>query len=957
MAKTDLSPINVVAELERCGWPFEFAGEDEVRCRCPFHEDEMPSCSVNVEKKLFQCQAAGCRKKGDFLTFLAGALKTQRRVVWEELSQRYDFDAEVKVINPATVERYHQALWGAKPMLKELRLRGITEDMLRRHRIGYHNGRVTIPVSNTSGVIVNVRRYLPGAPGPDKMRNTRGHGKVRLYPVEQLSYDTVVVCGGELKAVVSAHHLNPHKIGAVTATAGEGNWEHDFSKRLREKRIYVCFDVDDAGSVGADKVCARVKGDASWVGKVELPLDRDKYPHGDVNDWFGREKATAEMFLALLESTKEWEPVVAATYRDDEPAVDVHLASAVKAEYTARRVRVKAVISAMDTAPYVIPSKVQTSCTRNQDGCSACPVFAATPDEHGFVSLDISPESPGVIEMVAAPKKAQREAIMASLGVPGCKTAEFRPVEYFNVEDVRLSPQLEISERQADHIMQPALCVGHGLELNESYQLAGRMFPHPKTQQSVLLISTYVATQDALSNYAPTVDQLGELAVFQPAEWTVEGMQAKLDELYDDLEANVTRIFQRRDLHVAIDLVYHSVLLLNFDRRVVKGWAEALVLGDSSQGKTETTTQLMRHYGLGERVECKNATVAGLLGGLQQMGTRWFVTWGVIPTHDKRLVVLEELKGASPEVIAKLTDMRSSGIAEIPKIEKRRTHARTRLIALSNPRSDSPLSTYSFGVEAARELVGGLEDIRRFDLVLLVSADEIDAAALNELMRSRPKVKHRHTSELCRRCVLWAWTREPEQVEITEKAFAASLDESTRLCNKFSEVIPIVDRGSMRFKLARLAAALACRTFSCGKNPEVVVVRNCHVLYVSQLLDRVYSGRVSGYLDFSNAVQAQGTLLNPNKVKAHVLQVPYPSDFVEQMLHTNEIELRDICDWCGWDKGDGLQLLSYLVRKHALVRDGRGYRKTPPFIELLKALKLSPEMKVLDRPEFLEEEF
>ena len=99
------------------------------------------------------------------------------------------------------------------------------------------------------------------------------------------------------------------------------------------------------------------------------------------------------------------------------------------------------------------------------------------------------------------------------------------------------------------------------------------------------------------------------------------------------------------------------------------------------------------------------------------------------------------------------------------------------------------------------------------------------------------------------------------------------------------------------------------------------------------------------------------TLLNPDRVRARVLQVPFPSDFIEQMLHTNEIELRDVCDWCGWDKGDGIPLLSYFVRKHALVRDGRGYRKTPPFIELLKQLKTSPEVKVLDRPEFLEEEF
>ena len=73
--------------------------------------------------------------------------------------------------------------------------------------------------------------------------------------------------------------------------------------------------------------------------------------------------------------------------------------------------------------------------------------------------------------------------------------------------------------------------------------------------------------------------------------------------------------------------------------------------------------RLMDHYKLGARHECKNATSAGLLGGLQQLGSRWFVSWGIIPMHDKRLVVLEEIKGTPIEVLAKLTDMRSSGIA------------------------------------------------------------------------------------------------------------------------------------------------------------------------------------------------------------------------------------------------------------------------------------------------------
>ena len=399
-------------------------------------------------------------------------------------------------------------------------------------------------------------------------------------------------------------------------------------------------------------------------------------------------------------------------------------------------------------------------------------------------------------------------------------------------------------------------------------------------------------------------------------------------------------------------------MLFNFDGKLTKGWVESLITGDSSQGKSETIIRLMKHYGVGERIECKNATVAGLLGGLQQVssGNRWFVTWGVIPTHDKRLVILEEIKGTSTDVIGKLTDMRSSGVAEIPKIEKRRTHARTRLIMVSNPRSDMPLSAYNFGIEAVRELIGGLEDIRRFDVVLLTSAEQIPVDTLNKLQRYRPKVKHPHTDKLCHSLILWAWTRDSEQVLFTPEATDLILSEATRLCSIFTEIIPIVDRGSMRFKISRLAIALACRTFS-EQDLHAVIVRECHVKYVTKFLEETYSKNIFGYKDFSDAIGASNVLIDPEMLTKRILQTPFPHDFVQQLLYTNAIEFRDICDWCGWEKGATTQMLSLLVRKNALQRDGRGYRKTAKFIVFLKELLKSKEMKASERPDYVGEEF
>ena len=559
--------------------------------------------------------------------------------------------------------------------------------------------------------------------------------------------------------------------------------------------------------------------------------------------------------------------------------------------------------------------------------------------------------------MVAESKKGQKDALREGLRIPFCKVIEFTTLTHYNVEDIRLSPQLEIASQHNDSVMLPALSISHGLEMNVTYGFEGRTYPHPKTQQATLLVSSSKPTQDSLSSHKPTDEELDELACFQPVDWTVDALRSKLNSVYSDLEANVTRIYKRRKLHLAIDLAYHSCLFFRFDKRIVKGWVEVLVVGDSSQGKTETSSSLMKHYGLGEKVECKNATVAGLLGGLQQIGGRWFVAWGIIPTHDRRLVILEELKGASQEVISKLTDMRSSGVAEIPKIEKRRTHARTRLIALSNPRSDQPISAYNYGVDAIKELIGSPEDIRRFDFILIVASSQIKASDLNKLARHRPEVKETYTSDLCHRLILWIWTRSVDQVEITEDATELILDKATLLCERFSDVIPIVDRGSMRLKLARLSSAIAARCFSTGPSKQILVVRPCHVEFIYDLLDSTYGDAVFGYADFSEAYNRTRRILKPEDVKKRIFATPFPRDFIEQMLYVDDLELRDISDWCGWDRGEAIELLSFLVRKHAIQRVGRQYRKTADFIELLKELQDSDDLKIVDRPEHIQEDF
>lgn len=947
---TELDAVEVLHELERLGIKWETVNETEVRVKCPSHSDDHASCSISTEKKLFRCHTAGCGAKGDFLTFISLVEKIKRQQVVDYVRKEYRV-SPTKTISRESVERFHKGIWSAEACLHQLRIRAISDETIRAYRLGVDNKeRITIPIFNEDGKCVNIRRYRPGAPDNVKMTNTKGHGKsTHLYPVDQLSYDKIVVAGGECKALAVLERLNQHGIGSVSVTAGEGHWIPQFNSLLEGKAVYICYDIDAAGVKGARKVATRLHNSAAEVRIIRLPLDIDEYPKGDVNDYL---YAGGDL-LSLIEDAEVFSP------SEDEAEVaeykSVSLAHVTSVKNARSPVETIGVITAYDTTPYIVPKTVSVDCTRDQPFCSECPVFAKPNPPDGFVTLTIRKDNPSIPEYVNAGNRQKNTVTKQALGIPSpCKVCTFHEQGVYNVDDVRVAPALDVQMFASENVMLPTLCVREADSLPESnitYRFRGRVHPHPKTQQAVFLVNSMEPADDALSSFEPGDFTLESLKACNPDSWTVEGVNAKLEKIYDDLSANVTRIYDRQSLHLFADLVWHSALMMTFDGRVEKAWTEILVIGDSSQGKTEVSSRLREHYGLGSRVDAKGASVAGLIGGVIQTGNRWMIEWGMFPRCDRTMLILEELKGASEVVIGKLTDMRSSGIATIEKVKKGATMARVRLLAVSNPRGNVELASYSHGVRSAVDLTGSLEDLRRFDAVYFVSAGDIDATRLTQLTSHRPDVEHNYTSDLCRQVILWAWSRTADQVIVDEESKATILEETKRLCDEFVDAIPIVDKGSQRLKLARLSIALAARLGSFDPDdPSKLKLRPCIVKAMSQLLIDHYNSSSAGYGSFSRSYKETYRLRGEKEIVSAILTSPFPDDFIDSALHCDTIDIQAVQDWTGYDKSEAQRLVSLLVRKRALFREERYYRKNPAFNDLLFRLKDSAELERTRKP-------
>ena len=350
-------------------------------------------------------------------------------------------------------------------------------------------------------------------------------------------------------------------------------------------------------------------------------------------------------------------------------------------------------------------------------------------------------------------------------------------------------------------------------------------------------------------------------------------------------------------------------------------------------GKSESAEKLINHYKLGELCSAENISFAGLVGGMQQVGSRWHLTWGKIPINDRRLVIIDEVSGLDVETIGIMSGIRASGVAEIIKINTEKTHARTRLIWLSNPRSAISVNSHNSGVDIVKKLIGKPEDIARFDFALIMAQEEIDSDVINAY--TRDTVEHKYHSKACHKLILWAWSRRDNQIHIGDEATKVILEATKRLCAKYSAEFPLVTVSEMKIKLARLSTALAVRLFSTDDG-EVVLVTKDHVEYIASWLDKIYSKSCFSYDSWSIRSKNKDNI-NNSSVKLTLMGEP---QLRECFLDMGQIRIADMEEvMVGGTREKAKELLSLLLNYKALIKKHGYYVKTPAFIRLLRSLE------------------
>lgn len=354
--KERLSIVDVISsylKLEKAGLNF--------RARCPFHNERTPSFFVSPARGTFHC--FGCNKGGDIFTFVEEIEGLNFNETLKNLAERAGVDLKTveksdsetallyRVLEKAT-EFFESQFKENKSALDYLRGRGLTDETIKKFRIGYapdswfallnqlkkekisdrliekvgliilgdqgyydrFRDRIMFPISDSQGRIVgfsgrtlkdnkDIAKYInsPETALYNKSKILFGYDKAKR-PIMQKN--ACIVVEGQMDLIIS-HQAGFDNTVAVSGTALTG--EHlGLIKRFTDTLI-LGFDADQAGLKASERSveAALEKGLDVKIAKLPKGLDPADYILKDKEGWeknLSEAKHIIDFYLDFLAS-------------------------------------------------------------------------------------------------------------------------------------------------------------------------------------------------------------------------------------------------------------------------------------------------------------------------------------------------------------------------------------------------------------------------------------------------------------------------------------------------------------------------------------------------------------------------------------------------------------------------------------------------------------------------------
>jgi len=921
-----------------------------VMALCFSHQDHTQSLAYNRKNGRWCC-FAGCGK-GDALDYI---MQTSGKGFKEAVFELCDLAGvprprSSKPVRPpikeSLVKQWVSNLWANEEVLRWIReKRGLSDATIKKYEIGWDpkRQRNTIPIRDERGNLVNVRLY--NAKKNSKIINyTEGKWKygspARLYGLDEIvKYKgrQVVIVEGEWDRLLAQQE----GLTAISSTHGCSVFRPEWIPHFKDKDVVIVYDCDKEGQAGANTVLKAFKNsEITSIKNVVLTLKGEK-DDKDITDYFHKRGFTGADLQRMIDET----PV--HRYEEEKEAEEViHLESFTEFEQKE-----------------LIDKKVQceiTVCGETSEAFHAVEEFRVT-----FCPKLKKGECFDCAEPIRVPRGAQEYIgscmstnvqLIAMLRALCCRYGQKPSIEilkrttvkeFFCHQKVNRITQTRDEEGNIVQVID-----GKKQELLEkrvyylssehpkpgNYMATGWVKSHPKTQQVTFLIESMSPMEDDFEGFR-LEKNIGRLKAFQALS---------LGEILEDLSDNVTRIFERDEILMAILLDYCSPRWIPFNGEIIRGWVVSAILGDSGSGKTQTHQRIAEFMNIRDCFSGLTGSRTGLVYALVEHKQKgWQVRIGRYPANSRKILTVDEAQHLPEWDMSAIAKAMEEGFIQIDRVQSRGYESQTRLILIANPRKNLTMDRFTLGCEALGALFKPFI-IRRIDLaVFAMSGDEEDPALINRRYASRGP--RRITPDMLRAVVFWAWNLRPGEIVFTPEAEALCLKQATELARAygFAVNVPLLPLADAAKKLARLSAAMAALFVSASRNFSRLVVEPEHVETVVDLLTRVYTHENCGLDNYSAIQKRTNQVVDYDNIARDFLgkkergrhSPEGAGNFVKTIycLWINKTIRRiDLADQvrCSAETVD--RVLS-LLRKHELIHaDRNGYTKKPKFNRFLQ---------------------
>lgn len=190
--------------------------------------------------------------------------------------------------------------------------RGLSPEVIKKYEIGWDGENITIPIRNINGEYVYCKRRKDPKNNDSSPKYLFPKGvEAELFGRESIinnHFKYIVITEGEFDCL----SLISRKIPAISSTAGAATFREKWINEIKSTPIiYICFDTDEAGKRGAEKL-AQIIPNARIVTLPDMGEGRK-----DITDYFVKYNKTADDFRKLLAETK-----ASDTPQDDTDDID-----------------------------------------------------------------------------------------------------------------------------------------------------------------------------------------------------------------------------------------------------------------------------------------------------------------------------------------------------------------------------------------------------------------------------------------------------------------------------------------------------------------------------------------------------------------------------------------------------------------------------------------------------------